>query len=241
MKITPGKIELCLLLAASLPAVAEPLPTAPFTAHYQASSQGVPCGQGTQSLKLEGQQALLEGSGDFCLFGDANNLTRMSWFNERWNTDSFASQVKGWFPVEYRGKPGAQGTMEVLEDGELIDYPDTMTPAIQGAATMLQNLPLLAKPGQDVVTSYTWGDETRHYRFENLGLTTLPLMDRSVTTLHLRQTHPRKSRVADFWFAPELGNQLVRLEVRRLGILVLEVELTQFQSLPMPIARQQNH
>ena len=239
MKITPARIELCLLLVASLPAVATPLPTAPFTAHYQASSQGVSCGQGTQSLRLEGQQALLEGSGDFCLFGDASNLTRMSWFGKRWHTDSFSSQVHGWFPVAYQGTVNAQGTMAVTEDGEPIQYPETMLPAIQGAATMLQNLPLLAAPGQDVVTSYTWGDETRHYRFENLGMTTLALMDREVTALHLRQTHPRKSRVADFWFAPELGNQLARLEVRRLGILVLEVEMTQFQSQPMPTPHNQ--
>ncbi|TKB48220.1 hypothetical protein FCL40_12780 [Ferrimonas sediminicola] len=229
MHITPARIELLPLLSLLLSVAVQSTPIGGFTAHYLASSQGVPCGQGFQSLSHDREGVTLESQGDFCLLGEAHNLTRLRWQEDRWYTQGFTTEVAGWFPALYRGEADNQGLIRVFQQGEAVHYPDGMEPAIQGAATLLQNLPLLAQSGQDVVTSYTWGAETRHYRFENLGKATLSLMGAPYTALHLRQSHPEKSRVADFWFAPDLGNQLVRLEVRRLGFLVLEVEMQHYQ------------
>lgn len=204
----------------------------PFFAQYQATSKGLPCGGGWQRLFKEAQHYRLQSQGDFCLFGgEVDSDVVLQWQRTRWQSTSFEASVKRWFRHDqYQGKNPTGTQMLVFKEGELLDDPE-FAPATQDPATMIQNLGLaISEQQQDLFTDYTWGDETRHYPFEWLGDDTIEFDGKPYAAYHLRQTHPKKSRVADFWFAPALNHQLIQMTVHRLGIKVLHVELTEFSA-----------
>ncbi|SDJ16117.1 Protein of unknown function [Ferrimonas sediminum] len=221
-----------LLLAPSLQAQ-QP---APFIAHYQATSKGLPCGGGWQQLVDDGSQYQLLSKGKFCLLGGkVDNRSVLSWQQGRWQTLSFDASVSGWFSRDdYQANRTPDGLMAVNKDGSPLVY-EEHPPASQGAATMLQNLALDAeRQRQDLFADYTWGDETRDYRFQWLGEEQIEFNGHAYRTHHLRQTHPKKSRVADFWFAPALEHQLIKMTVHRLGIKMLDVRLSDFERTSAP-------
>ncbi|USD36442.1 DUF3108 domain-containing protein [Ferrimonas sp. SCSIO 43195] len=204
---------------------------APFIAHYQATSKGLPCGGGSQQLVIDDGQYQLLSKGKFCLLGGrVDNRSLLSWQQGRWQTLAFDATVSGWFSQDdYQASRTPEGLMAVNKDGHPLVY-EEHAPASQGAATMLQNLALdVERQRQDLYADYTWGDETRDYRFEWLGEEQIEFDGRAYRAHHLRQTHPKKSRVADFWFAPALEHQLIKMTVHRLGIKMLDVRLSDFE------------
>ncbi|SHH28283.1 DUF3108 domain-containing protein [Ferrimonas marina] len=214
-----------LTLALAFPALAETL--RPFTATYQASSSGLPCGKGKLTLtQLGPDHYRYDASGKICVLG--RGLSHSSEFLYRDGKIQplhYQSKLKGLFST--RNLAGSfddsQRFTVSLNDEELPDSDEF--PRAQWEPTLL--VYLLGQARQSEQLSYTWGEETRDYLFEHKGTDILET-DLGELPAHLMvQDHLHKDRVARFWFSPELNGLLVKAKISRLGVPWLHIEINE--------------
>ncbi|MBY5990834.1 DUF3108 domain-containing protein [Ferrimonas balearica] len=208
-----------------------PLLAAPetFEARYKAYTSGIPCGSGRLSLSQSApDQYRYRASGKICVLGqNIQHQSQFSWLEGQLQPGPYQTHFDGWFKDRHlTGELGPAQRYVVIQNGETLPDSDDFPRAQWEPAQMLMTL---AQAREDVRLSYTWGDETRDYLFEYQGEEALETALGTLTTHKFIQDHPNEARVAQFWFAPELGGVLVRLEASRLGIPWLTVRIRDYR------------
>ncbi|MBY6018358.1 DUF3108 domain-containing protein [Ferrimonas balearica] len=202
----------------------------PFEAHYRAYTTGLPCGKGQFSLEQQDNgEYRYQASGKICVIGQhIDHLSQFQHIEGELKPGNYHTEFDGWFTHRtLNGSLNDEGRYVVVQNGETLPDSEAFPRAQWEPAQMLR---LLGEARDDITLSYTWGDETREYRFDYLGTETLETELGPLLTHKFEQDHPNEARVATFWFAPELDDLLVKLESSRLGVHWLTVEIKRYQT-----------
>ncbi|MBY6186739.1 DUF3108 domain-containing protein [Marinobacter hydrocarbonoclasticus] len=221
----PRPLSLLIVLLPAFSLWAKPVP---FEARYQAYTTGLPCGKGTLTLtESEPGQYQYHAKGKICVIGQhIDHQSAFAQTTQGPQPGAYETEFDGWFRDRLlAGTPQANGRYTVTLNGKTLPDSEDFPRAQWEPALMLRQL---AQARDDVQLSYTWGDETRDYLFQYQGEETLKTPLGPLKTHKFVQDHPNESRVATFWFAPELDGLLVQLEATRLGVHWLTVKLKRY-------------